>query len=622
MSKSPQRRQFLGRIPRKVRIGSAIVLGVLILAALTSNVWLAAEIERRIDKHLGEQGWKLERSDSSWSPWSGLVFENPRLRRGDEAAMAEAKSMSAGLTLSRLLRGEAVGSGLELHAEPLILRDADGEIHLDRVSLKLAASKEKIEVLEAKARAGGLLAEMRGEIRFGSGKGDGVFVPRFNAIRGVLAALPIPEGSFKLGGQFAVDLSGPALRWTANLEGHGEDFVWHRLPLRAASAQAVLNQGDSVITSDLALPEGKSLFTILKPGWEQAGYTFEGSLADAAGRSDSFEGRYLGDGKWIVDKAAGEADLWSMAGQIPEVAGHLPDQVSVEEFPRIELRDLQRDRDSLKLGSIALKGGGKASVRGEGRELTLTELSGTASFDGSTWHLKKAGGKIFGGEIQSSGGYRRGVLSDATVTLSGIRLAELREWNGMKGTSKGVLSGTYRGRLGADRSQLAGEGEMRLENAPVFDVPLLAETFELFHGMIPGVKSAKTGEFNARFTARKDRVEVSRFEATGGSLEVSARGHVDLAKSRVDGVARGKLSGLPGLVTQPLSRLLEMEVSGPYDDIRVKPLGPTRLVSNAASGTVGTAVDTVVEAGKVTGTVLKEGVKLPFRWLEKEKEEE
>lgn len=613
---------LLRRIPRKVWIGSGILLLVLAVATGTMNLWLAPQIERRIDRALGERGWKLERSRAAWSPWSGLRFEHPRLRRGAEAPAVEADRLDLGLTLSRLLRGDATSSDLEIQASPLVLRDADGEVRLDQVSLKLVTGKDKIEIREAKAKAAGLLVETSGEVLLGSGKGSETFQPRFNAVRGVLAALPIPAGSFKVSGKFTVDLSGPTAKWTANLAGHGKDLAWRQLPLREASSQAVLNEGDSVVTADLGLPEGKSHFTIHKPGWQTPGFDFEGTLADAADRSDSFHGRYLGNGAWTVDEAQGEADLWSMAQRIPDLAGNLPKDVNVETFPRIELRGLAGDRSGkLKLHLVTLSGKGKASAKAGERKATLTDLSGSASFDGEAWHLKRAGGKSFGGTLQASGAFHDGILDDATITISGFRLSELKAWKGGKSVSKGILSGAYRGRLGADRSELAGEGEMRLVNAPVFDVPLLAETAELFRAMIPGADTAKTGEFNASFKAHKYRVEVTRFEATGGSLEVSARGHIDLAKRRVDGVARGKLSGLPGLVTQPLSRLLEMEVSGPYDDIRVKPQGPTRLVSNAASGTVGTAVDTVAEAGKVTGTVLKEGIKLPFRWLDRDEEE-
>jgi hypothetical protein len=160
-----------------------------------------------------------------------------------------------------------------------------------------------------------------------------------------------------------------------------------------------------------------------------------------------------------------------------------------------------------------------------------------------------------------------------------------------------------------------------LDNAPTFDVPLLEEVFELFRTIVPGMDRPKEGKFEAEFTARDKQIEVTRFNASGGTLNVSARGTVNLAKKRVDGRARGKLTGLPGVVTSPLSRLLEMEVSGPYEDIHVRPLGPAKLASGAASGTVDDVVDFVEETGKVTGTVIKEGVKAPFRFLRGKAEE-
>lgn len=133
-----------------------------------------------------------------------------------------------------------------------------------------------------------------------------------------------------------------------------------------------------------------------------------------------------------------------------------------------------------------------------------------------------------------------------------------------------------------------------------------------------GVKRSGKGEFDANFTTHPDFIDVTYFEARGGSsLTVSAVGKIDLRKQRVQGRARGKLIGLPGLVTSPLSHLLEIEISGPYDDIRVKPIGPAKLASNTVNGTVGTSIDTLEETGKITGTVLKEGIKLPFKWMGK-----
>ncbi|RYD21559.1 MAG: hypothetical protein EOP88_10895 [Verrucomicrobiaceae bacterium] len=112
-----------------------------------------------------------------------------------------------------------------------------------------------------------------------------------------------------------------------------------------------------------------------------------------------------------------------------------------------------------------------------------------------------------------------------------------------------------------------------------------------------------------------DATAVTRLQ-TAGAISL---GKVNLDKRTVSGRARGKLTGLPGMVTSPLSRLLEMNVAGPYNKIRVQPLGPAKLASNTASGTVGVVVDTIEETGKVTGTVITEGMKLPFRLLDKDR---
>lgn len=153
------------------------------------------------------------------------------------------------------------------------------------------------------------------------------------------------------------------------------------------------------------------------------------------------------------------------------------------------------------------------------------------------------------------------------------------------------------------------------------EVPLLDGTYDLFAAMIPGVKPGGDGQFDARFTAGPGMLEVTHFEAAGGSLTLNAAGTVDLEKQRVDGRARGKLRGLPGLVTRPLGRLLEMEEAGPFDDIQLKPHGPATLVSNATSTALAAPVETIEEAGRITGTVVLEGINLPFRLLSKEKRE-
>jgi hypothetical protein len=146
-------------------------------------------------------------------------------------------------------------------------------------------------------------------------------------------------------------------------------------------------------------------------------------------------------------------------------------------------------------------------------------------------------------------------------------------------------------------------------------VPLLDETYALFAALIPGLKrESGNGEMSGQFTSKQGVLHFSSFKASGGAITVTGTGNVDLVGRTVSATAQGRLRGVGGVVTAPISRLMEMEVSGPLDDIRVRPAGDG-LVGNVVEGTVDVARGTIKGATKVTGSVVKEGVKIPFRAL-------
>lgn len=89
------------------------------------------------------------------------------------------------------------------------------------------------------------------------------------------------------------------------------------------------------------------------------------------------------------------------------------------------------------------------------------------------------------------------------------------------------------------------------------------------------------------------------------SPSVTAEGIVDLRRREVSGPARGNLRGLFGIATGPLSRTLEMEVSGPLDNIRVRPIGLKGILSVPAN--------VVPDTAKGASDLLRNGVALPLR---------
>ncbi|WP_035606027.1 hypothetical protein [Haloferula sp. BvORR071] len=617
---------------RRVKGLCLVLLVILTGAALVSvfgNVWVSGFAQKKIDEALSARGLLLQRTSTSWDLVRGLRMTGVKLGYSGQAPMVEVDAAEVQFSLWARLTGRGEeGNQFKTRHSALVLRDERGEIHLEDVSLEAESHRDRWSFSHVKARHEGLLVEVSGEVLIQPGDGKKTeappapwqWQPNFKAVRGTLAALKMEsEGKpFRVAGTFQADTRQREPRWTADLEGASDAVVWHGVPLERASARAKLSQGSSKIAANLVLPRGTADFTVEREGWAAAPFHFSGTLADAPRRSDRFAGNYQpGERQWTIERVEGDADLWALARDIPELAKRMPEEKTLawETFPKITVREaVWKPEGAWKANSLAFEKGKVRVQTKESGELVVNEVKGQVSSDGKMWRIREASGGLLGGQVLVRGKLQDQRLSEAVVSGDDLKLAEVKEAAGKdSGGSKGVLSFRFNGMLDFAERTARGKGTMRVENAPLFSVPLLDETYQLFLSIIPGVERPRTGKFEAVFVAEPGVVEVPRFEATGGSLNVSAKGKVDLKKERVDGVARGKLTGLPGLVTKPLGRLLEMEVGGPYDDIRVKPLGPAKLVSNTVSGTVGTPVETIEEAGKIAGGVLVEGIKLPFR---------
>lgn len=603
------------------RIAILAVLGIFALISLGQRQ-VSAMVDQRLRAKLTERGWTLTHRGLTWGPLQGIEVRELKLGKTGMAPALELSSLEVDIPLRALLGASAGSFGANSHRSAAVFRDEQGEIKWDNVSLKVEMKEGELEIRNLSGRHQGLYAELKGTVLIPEKAADGPmnWEPDFGGMRGVLASLRM-EGAqkpFKVTGTFQVDARAPGLVWTTNLSGKGKALTWHFLPLEEVTAEASLGNAGSTVTARLALPEGEAEFTLTREDWQgSTPFQFRGTLTDAAERRDDFDGLYdPAEKKWLVKNVKGPADLLALAREIPELSAEIPGGVSAEEFPAIHLRNASLVRgEGWLVQTILLTSPGKLGVMMDGRKVEVSDLRGSLSRDKKGWSINRASAAMFDGQLSLRGTYHDSTLRNATISAEDMDLAEIKEASGRKGTSNGKVSFTYTGNVDVDTKSLHGRASLRLDNAPVIEVPLLDQTYDLFTSMIPGVERSKTGRFDATLIARGDVIDVPEFIATGGHLTVSAKGRIDLAKERIDGAARGKLTGLPGLVTKPLSRLLEMEVGGPFDDIRVKPLGPAKLASNTVSAIVGAPVETIEEAGKVTGAVIAEGIKVPFRFL-------
>jgi hypothetical protein len=603
------------------------ILGVtaLLLAAggWATNRWLGGKIEATLVSKSKEQGLDLTWEHSLWDPWRGLHLTGLKLRsRGnDPVPLAELGSLDLSLSIWQFLGSGDRISSWQVRDSSIVLHDEEGAITLENVSLRMDARPGKLDFVNLAIKQAGTSAKLKGVVSLPSGsrKSAEAFRLNLNALRAILGTLDVRAGSgpFQVTGEFTVDSTKEDLTWSTKLTGQGKNLEWKGVRWTLANADGEFSSEGTEIRYKLSTAHGGTHGTASKADGGSP-FTFKGALSDSVGHEDEYRANYAKH-RFTVESLKGRADLWSLAGDIPAAADRRPESVRFKTFPEIQVKDAVLDTTADKspwvVRSLSVISEDQVIFGTGDREIKANRLSASGSFDGSDWTLNNSSADLFGGRIALKGRYRQGVLHQSDLEMKDIQMSELKNQLGKKG-GKGVLSVRYRGSIDISHKRLNGTGSMKMENAPIVEVPLLDQVYEIFSALLPGVERSKDGEFNAEFTANEDTIDVSRFEAKGGSsLTVSAVGTIDLTKGRVKGRARGKLVGLPGLVTRPLSRLLEMEVAGPYDDVRVKPQGPVKLASNTVSGTVGVAVDTLEETGKITGTILKEGIKVPFGWL-------
>ncbi len=584
--------EVLRRI-RKRRPKLLLVSVVLVLFAFwAGQKWIAYSIEAQIGKRLGQRGLAMDCGSLSWSPWNGLQISDVLLRYRQGGPIVGTDRLAIDFPLRQFIGRNERLSYWRTSDASVSVYDAKGKVTLEKVTMEMEARGRDLTIRSAKAKKDGLQIDVEGTIVLKTRKpGHPIpqIRPQLQAVRATLEALDIraDTGPLLVTGNFTVDARSKPYQWTAQLHGKGQALEWKRIPLKAADVDASLGSQDSTIDAKLELIAGNSTLSLKRANWREAPFVFEGTLADSSDRADRFHGSYQGREKLLtIEKIEGNADLLSIAKEIPFIVEKIPKQISFERFPAIEITDVQRKSDGeatrWNIRSVDTKGVGVLRI-GE-RDLEIRDLAGSAEYDGKAWKLKGVKADVFGGRVDVDGIYDHPQLSGAEVKVRSAKLIDIMRWlnPGKKSSNESLLSIDYQGDVDAKNRDFDGAGSMRLENAPVIEVPILDQTYELFGTLFSGLKRSEKGEFTAEFTSRDHLVNVSQFVAKGGSLTVTAKGTANLKTKRVDGTAQGNLVGLPGIFTKPLSQLLEMDVGGPFDKIQVQPRGPVEAVKGTA----------------------------------------
>jgi hypothetical protein len=591
--------------------------------------WATAKAVSVLNARLAERSLYLSYSGKAWVPWRGLCFSDMELY--EDAAHTQPILALSHLDVEFPWREMASSrefiSKWKLEDATLVLHDAKGKLTLEHVTVDAVVRPGEIEYTRLDMRNGARLVAVSGRLYMRTeeetAEGPQQFVMDLDPMRSILSALDFKEdaGTFLISGAVSFDARETPMTWTADLTGEGKDVVWQGVPLRQAVMKTKMSQEGLTGTCSLGFAKGSTTLEMSLKNWQDAPLVFTGKITDTQGRSNGCKGTYRGEEDIVVvEQMQGNANMLEFLSNFPAIGQQLPKDVLVRAYPDMVMKNLvwKTTQGTWSMESLHLRSPLELTVKVEGHDLPVNQLKGDVAFNEGGWKFSDVTAKVLGGSLALQGKHDGKVLRDASVSLQNLQVSQLSAWMGENASSfgKAMFSLNYKGTFAVDPEQLTGSGSIQIENSPTVHVPLLDETQALFAALIPGLKrDSGVGEMRGQFTSRRGVLNFSSFQANGGSLTVTGAGTVDLVNRTVSAKAQARLRGVTGVITSPISQLLEMEVTGPLDDIRVRPAGPGGLAGGVVTGTVGVATGTVKEATKVTGSVVKEGVKLPFRAL-------
>ena len=590
--------------------------------------WATAKAVTTLNSRLAERSLYLSYSSSSWIPWRGLGLEDMALYQ-DEARTKPLLMLSmldVELPWQEMAQDREFISRWKLNDATLELHDAMGKVTLEHVTVDAEVRDGVIEYTRLDMKHGPRHFSLAGSIHLKTDKEVSKqprdFVMDLDPMRSILKALDFGKdaGTFLISGEVSLDARKAPMTWNAVLSGEGDHVVWQGVPMRKTVMKTAMSQEGFTGVCNLEFAKGTTDLDLSLKSWRDAPMVFNGKITDSEGRTNDCKGTYRGDEDIVVvEEMQGNANMLEFLGNFPAIGQQLPKEVHVRTYPDMVMKNLvwKTSSGTWSMDSLHLRSPLEFTVKVEGHDLPVNQLKGDVAFSDGSWKFSDVTAKVLGGSLALQGRHDGKVLRDASVSLQKMQMAQISSWMGESASSFGeaLFSLNYKGTFAVDPEQLTGAGSMQIENSPTVHVPLLDETHALFAALIPGLKrDSGSGEMRGQFTSRQGVLDFSSFQANGGSLTVTGAGQVDLVDRTVSAKAQGRLRGVTGVITRPISRLLEMEVSGPLDDIRVRPAGDG-LVGNVVEGTVDVARGTIKGATKVTGSVVKEGVKLPFRAL-------
>ncbi len=604
---------------RRLRV-ALIVMGVLVVVLFGAYHWLVSTAKSTLRQRLTEHGLNLTSSSESWSLLGGITLNNAALcgLPGNEP-LIEISAVHVDILWHEVWKTRTAVTRWHITDGTLTLHDQDGAVSFEHFTTDISVKDDKIEIAQLDTVHGPVSFGVTGEIITAAAKTPATQQPEeafklsLKPVRSVLDMLAFKPGggTFAITGGFSLDLRPAAAQWSAKLRGGGPKLELHGVPMAEAEVDAQISQSDLKLTSKIAFAQGSAEVEASLAGWNDQPLLLSGTLIDTAGRKDTFKGQRVSKNDTLtISHLSGAANLLELAQNIPVLAAGLPKDVKVTTFPDIIAENFVFHAGAhppeWTLGSMQIRSAAALVVAVRQHPLVITHLQGKVSYDHRTWHFDGLRGNLLGGSFALTASYDSKKLS-GDIALETLHLDTLTPWVGKLSAKleDAQMTLTYRGVIGDDPGTSTGTGKLDLINAPIVHVPLLDQAYQLFPNILHHERPHDTGEVRATFIMTNGIAMVEPMKVLGQSIVVTARGTVNLNKRTVEGHGRANVRGVLGVIISPISvAFMEMQVKGPFDDIKVAPLG-----------LIGAAKSVLNNTAKLSSLVLREGVSVPFEAL-------
>jgi hypothetical protein len=205
---------------------------------------------------------------------------------------------------------------------------------------------------------------------------------------------------------------------------------------------------------------------------------------------------------------------------------------------------------------------------------------------------------------------------ETQVLLNGARMQSIMSSFGNPQKQPGTVRLDWKGGGGFTLRSVKGGGSLAIKDAEFFRIPLLGPLHLVFDKISPGFGKDVASSLTCGHSLADGILNIRNLNLNSSLTRINANGSVNLETNYANLSAKAKLQGAAGRATALLSSLLEVQGSGPVNDMRwgLKNMPDAEIVTDAAKAvekTGGKALKTGTKA--VKGLLRTPGKLLPRR---------